>query len=251
MRKFYLIFLLTTIYSFTSYSQIGIGTSTPNGYLDISATDNGFLMPRVTLSSLKTELPVTNPNGVKLAISTMVYHIGTSAIAAGYYYWDGSKWQAIANTNDNKGLQYYAFKTSGSYPSIEKSTLSQNILASGLWNVDLNDSARTTIIGSSAKDGYVILFTGTLIVETAGDFQLQSRSDDGTKVIIDNIPVLNTWQDQGVFNFDGKTTYLAKGKHKIEFWYYENNSSEFMEFRWLKNANGTTGTVNADSFIIE
>ena len=247
MKKYSLTILFTFIYYF-SLAQVGIGTTSPSAQLDVTSTTQGILIPRVDLTSLTIQAPVINPKGGALAVSTMVFHNGTNGITAGYYYWDGAKWQGIGKADENRGLQFYAFSGNGASPNIDKSNFNLTIVNSGLWTGLLNDACRSSI---RTGDNYTILFTGTLVVETAGNFQLQSTSDDGSRVVIDGIPVLNRWIDQGPASFNGSTIYLAKGRHKIEFWYYENSGSETMQFNWLKNANGTTGIVNASSFVIE
>lgn len=229
-------------------AQVGIGTTTPAAQLEVSATNQGILIPRVELTSLVTASPILNPQGGALVTSTMVYHTGVNSINAGYYYWDGTKWQGIGKADENKGLQYYVFSGNGASPNVDKSNFNLTLVGSGLCSGVLNDACRA---GIRSGDNYTILFTGTLVVETAGNFQLQSTSDDGSRVVIDGIPVLNRWIDQGPAAFNGNTIYLAKGMHNVEFWYYENAGSEFMQFNWLQNANGATGLVHASSFIIE
>ncbi|HLO72578.1 MAG TPA: PA14 domain-containing protein [Flavobacterium sp.] len=248
MKKISLLTLLIITFSTISFAQIGIGTTTPNAQLDITSTTQGLLIPRVDLTSLNIQAPVINPKGGSLAVSTIVFHNGTNGITAGYYYWDGTKWQGIGKADENRGLQFYAFTGNGVSPNVDKSNFSLSLVNSGLWSGSLNDACRNTI---RTGDNYTIMFTGTLVVETPGNFQLQSTSDDGSRVVIDGIPVLNRWIDQGPTAFNSSTIYLAKGRHKIEFWYYENTGSEFMQFNWLQNANGTTGIVSANSFVIE
>jgi hypothetical protein len=245
-KKFYLYILLFVVTSINA--QIGIETTTPQAQLDITSNNKGILIPRVALTSLTVQLPVTNPQGGNIVESTLVYHNGTNGISAGYYYWTGSIWQGLAKSDDTRGLQYYAFSGNNSSPNTEKSNLTMSIVNSGLWTGALNDACRGSI---RTGDNYTIVFTGTLVVDTPGNFQIQSNSDDGARVIIDNIPVLNRWVDQGVTIVNGNTIYLSKGKHKIEFWYYENSGSEFMQFSWLQNANGATGVINASSFIVQ
>lgn len=231
-----------------THAQIGIETTSPQAQLDITSTNRGILIPRVALTSLTVQLPVTNPQGGSIAVSTLVYHNGANGISAGYYYWTGTNWQGLAKADDTRGLQFFAFSGNTNSPNIDKSNFNMTIVNSGLWTGLLNDACRSTI---RTGDNYTILLTGTLVVETAGNFQIQSSSDDGARVVIDNIPVLNRWIDQGNTVFNGTTVFLSKGKHKIEFWYYENTGGEFMQFSWLQNANGSTGVINANSFIVE
>jgi len=94
MKKIFLsIFAICTI----SYSQVGINNVTPEAQLDIKATDKGMLIPRVSLTSLATALPVTNPNGGALVASTLVYNTNTT-VGVGFYYWNGSRWIKIADS---------------------------------------------------------------------------------------------------------------------------------------------------------
>lgn len=59
-----------------SYSQnIGIGTTTPDAsaILDITATNKGVLVPQVSLTSLTSAAPTTNP-----ATGLLVYNTDTA-----------------------------------------------------------------------------------------------------------------------------------------------------------------------------
>lgn len=249
MKKYFLLFSLFTI--FTVSSQVGVGTTVPTAQLDVVATNRGILIPRVDLTSLTVAAPVTNPQGGALVVSTMVYHNGTNNINAGYYYWDGTRWQGIGKSAEDRGLQYFVFSgTSGTTPATEKSTLNATLAGSGVWNSAL-DSAAMNTLRNGVEDNFMILFTGTLVVETAGTFRFRARTDDGGRVIVDGVPVVNFWNNQSPADRDGVSFNLAKGKHKIEFWYYENAVGQEMVFSWLSNPTGLTGVVNANSFIIE
>ena len=96
---FILIFLLSAI---KTMAQTGIGTTSPDpsAKLDVSASNKGFLPPRVTLTSLTVATPITNP-----AEGLLVYNNGANLnVPAGYYYWNGASWATIA-TATGAGLQ--------------------------------------------------------------------------------------------------------------------------------------------------
>jgi uncharacterized protein (TIGR02145 family) len=61
--------------SFTSIAQVGIGTTTPGGALDIVSTTSGLVMPRVANTSV-----VVNPNGGAIENGTMVYDLSINCI---------------------------------------------------------------------------------------------------------------------------------------------------------------------------
>jgi hypothetical protein len=78
-------------------AQTGIGTTTPDASakLDVSATNKGFLPPRIALTATNAASPVTSP-----AVGLLVYNTSTAGtapnnVAPGYYFWNGSAWVAI------------------------------------------------------------------------------------------------------------------------------------------------------------
>ena len=74
-------------------AQTGIGTTSPNASarLDVSATNKGFLPPRVSLSDIYDQSTIPSP-----ATGLLVYCKGDAGLAAGYYYWNGNAWATIA-----------------------------------------------------------------------------------------------------------------------------------------------------------
>ncbi len=86
-------------------SQIGVGTETPEGALDLNSknlpvnTYYGLVLPRVELTDATVSTPVVNPNNPShpLAIGTVVYntnttYTGTNDVSPGIYMWDGVDW---------------------------------------------------------------------------------------------------------------------------------------------------------------
>jgi hypothetical protein len=89
MKKFiFLLFLFCKV-----YAQTGIGTTAPHvsAKLDVSATNKGFLPPRVTLTSVTDVATINSP-----AEGLLVYNLGSIGLQAGYYYWNGANWATIA-----------------------------------------------------------------------------------------------------------------------------------------------------------
>ena len=85
------------------FAQVGVGTTTPKAAMDVSSSNQGFLMPRIALTA--TNVPtLVNPNGGLLEVGTMVFNTantaGTYGVKQGLYYWDGAYW--ISNSH-----QYY------------------------------------------------------------------------------------------------------------------------------------------------
>ena len=68
---------------------IGINVLSPQGALDITSSDNGFLIPRISLTSGTADpLPLTTPT-----TSEIIYNTNTIGnVTPGFYFWDSSAW---------------------------------------------------------------------------------------------------------------------------------------------------------------
>jgi hypothetical protein len=88
----YILFFLF-VNAFHLNAQTGIGTATPHSSakLEVSATNKGFLPPRVTFTSATDATTIASP-----AVGLLVYNLGSVGLQAGYYYWNGASWATIA-----------------------------------------------------------------------------------------------------------------------------------------------------------
>jgi hypothetical protein len=82
--------------------NVGIGTQAPasSALLDLSASDKGVLIPRVSLTNVLQTAPVTNPTEGLLVYNTNAVVGGTGGVGKGFYFWAGSRWQRFGNTGD-------------------------------------------------------------------------------------------------------------------------------------------------------
>ena len=88
MRKALLFIVILTS---PMFGQVGIGTTSPNAALDITATNDGLLLPRIALNNTTTAT-VTTPT-----VSELVYNTATAGdVTPGFYYWDGTKWVRLS-----------------------------------------------------------------------------------------------------------------------------------------------------------
>ena len=100
-------FILLLLAIGVTNAQMGIGTDEPHAsaLLDITATDKGLLIPRVTITDLTSNTtPVAGPmesllvynETSKAEVTNSAGAVTTAGIAKGYYYWD-SAWIPISN----------------------------------------------------------------------------------------------------------------------------------------------------------
>lgn len=83
MKK--IILILTLIFSFGMYAQVGINETDPEGALDVKSTDSGLVIPRVANTAAVTNPSIANTT---IAEGTMVYDISSSCIKA----YEGGSW---------------------------------------------------------------------------------------------------------------------------------------------------------------
>ncbi|MDA0177306.1 hypothetical protein OOZ35_07380 [Mesoflavibacter profundi] len=98
-------FLVALFFCFSTqiFAQVGVGTTTPRGALDISSSDQGFIPPQVALTALNVAAPVVNPQGGALTPGTTVWNTNTAGaipnnVSPGMYYWDGTRWVSLAGS---------------------------------------------------------------------------------------------------------------------------------------------------------
>lgn len=67
----------------------------------------------------------------------------------------------------------------------------------------------------------------------AGDYLFQARVDDGMRLWVDNVQVINAWQDGGVRTVSG-TRSLASGWHAVRVEYYERTGEALIDLTWQR-----------------
>ncbi|MQP25666.1 hypothetical protein GFJ94_11390 [Flavobacterium sp. LMO8] len=96
MKKIF-IYLVVLLFGIFSFGQnVGINTANPDNssVLDISSTDKGFLLPRVSLDSISgITTPILNPQTSLLVWNTN--NLIKDGNGIGPYYFDGTNWNLI------------------------------------------------------------------------------------------------------------------------------------------------------------
>ena len=100
--------------AWSAYSQVGIGTLTPNNssQLDVVANNKGILIPRIGLES-STDATTVTKSGAGYENSLLVFNTNTqNDITPGYYYWYVDRWMRIINQDDVVALDKNTTNTS-------------------------------------------------------------------------------------------------------------------------------------------
>lgn len=97
MKK--IVLLIMCVSYLSVYSQIGIGTTSPNGALDINITNDGLLIPRIALSATNVATVLT-PTVSELVYNTFTSAAGPNQVTPGFYFWTGSTWARVGTGNN-------------------------------------------------------------------------------------------------------------------------------------------------------
>ena len=93
MKKNLLVFITCMATALPALSQnVGIGTNTPKGKLEIEASNEGIVIPRIALTALNSAAPLTSPEISELVYNTATAGTAPNNVTPGFYYWNGSTW---------------------------------------------------------------------------------------------------------------------------------------------------------------
>ncbi len=148
------------LFSFASVQaqNVGINTHLPDAsaQLDITATNKGLLVPRISIPNLNAAAPVAAP-----ARSLLVFNINTTT-GLGYYYWDGSQWIKLATDHD---VDHDWYKTT---TTTNPDAISDAIFTRGRVGIGLNNpttpSAQLEVVGGgiTLHGNYGVGFSGAV-----------------------------------------------------------------------------------------
>ena len=166
MKRIYSLFLaLSSTILLHAQNNVGIGTNAPDGtsVLDVTATEKGMLVPRVSLSATNVTTPIKNSSGLAATTTDMpnsllVFNIATAGAAPndvtpGYYYWDkpNNKWVRLqSSVNDwtkSSTISTPAIKTDNQY-------ITGN---AGIGDFSTTDPLKALHIKHSANTGGLLL----------------------------------------------------------------------------------------------
>lgn len=126
--------LLLILFSSFTFSQVGIGTTTPAAALDVTATNDGLLIPRVALSATNVATILT-PTQSELVYNTFTSAAGAFQVTPGFYYWDAiaTSWVRIMNNKDDRITTVNTIFDD--LPNVNPN-ISPKVYCSGYWDKD-------------------------------------------------------------------------------------------------------------------
>jgi YVTN family beta-propeller protein len=92
------------------------------------------------------------------------------------------------------------------------------------------------------KDKFSVRWTGTVEASATGNFQFQTNSDDGVRLWVNGVQVINNWTNHSAtLNTSAAVALIAGNRYAITMEYYENGGRAVAQLRW--KTPGTTSYV--------
>jgi len=188
MKQFFFLLFLLGIIKNSDAQNVGIGTPTPNtsALLDITSTNKGLLIPRMTTSQ---RLTISTPaNGL------MVYDTDKNE----FYHYNGTGWRSIlngeywsrgitsrsriGNSTDSVGIGILSptqwLDVDGNIRTRNNLLADNNVVATGIVSAGtLNTSGSLFVNGPSSLNGNVTANEGLIINNVGATLQLKDGSD--------------------------------------------------------------------------
>jgi len=141
------------------------------------------------------------------------------------------------------GLNYQNYLAGGAQPTYTQDAngniTNRTLLSTGT----VNTVGLTTSSGGSVptrSDGFIIRFYGFINIPTTGTYHFGGQADDGIRIKINNVLVVNSWiESGGDFRQSGPIT-LSAGPVPVEIMYYENGGGQMVNFWWFINGSWQT-----------
>lgn len=97
--------------------------------------------------------------------------------------------------------------------------------------------AGMTINGGVIQDTISIRWTGEVLSTTAGVYNFECASDDGSRLWVNGVLLVNTnWRDQGETGVGGNITLAANTRYSIRMEGYQGNGGVSFRLRWTPPA---------------
>jgi alpha-L-fucosidase len=201
---------------------------------------NGSLQPTISMQAAANETIYYTIDGTEPTTSSAVYSkpfaLAKSATIKARTFSNGTlpgaiaeetvtrhEWQkALALNNAAAGITYKYFEPTGKIDL--KAITSSTVVKSGIA-ATINESVK------QRKEKYALSFEGYVKVNKDGVYHFATLSDDGSKLFINELEVVNNDGEHGSVEKTGKAA-LKKGYHKIRVVYFDSGGGNELKVYW-------------------
>lgn len=136
----------------------------------------------------------------------------------------------VTNTGSDWDASYFSNPDLAGGPVIVRGE------ARSSYPLDLDWGLNSPAPGAIGNDNWSARWRGRFFFE-AGDFMFQARSDDGVRLYIDGIRLIDAWYD-GYKEPSNRFLKLGRGDHEIVVEFYERGGTAFNRVWWYREGTG-------------
>ncbi len=94
---------------------------------------------------------------------------------------------------------------------------------------DFGGGAPSPLIGA---DQFSVRWTGRILADRTQVYTFHTQSDDGVRLWIDGVQLVNDWTDHGIVEHSGTIALTAGRRYDLRMEYYDNSASAFVRLLW-------------------
>lgn len=97
-------------------------------------------------------------------------------------------------------------------------------------------------------DNFSVRWTGTVAAATTGYYRFRTNSDDGVRLWVNGVQMVNNWTDHSPTLNTGASIWLTAGqRYTVRLEYYERGGGAVMQLRWLRPGTSSYVAIPAAS----
>jgi hypothetical protein len=137
-----------------------------------------------------------------------------------------------------EGLNFQTYAAGGSMPTYTQAAdgtiNNRTLLSSGVVSTVNYQWGGGAVLNSGRAEGVIVRFHGFINIPSAGTYSFGGQADDGIRIKVNNIQVVDSWIESGGAFRSGSVS-LPAGVVAIELIYYENGGGAMVNLQWLVN----------------
>lgn len=157
---------------------------------------------------------------------------------------------ARAQSSGVAGLNFQTYAAGGPTPTYTQgadgSITNRTLLSTGTVSTINYNWGGNSVLNSGRNEGVIVRFHGFINIPTAGLYSFGGQADDGIRIRINNIQVVDSWIESGGAFRSGNVN-LPAGVLPVEVMYYENGGGAMVNFQWYVQSTATWQIVPSTS----
>ncbi len=118
-------------------------------------------------------------------------------------------------------------------------------------SVNFDWSTGATGVSGIGVDSFSVRWTGSLRAPSTGAYKFQTESDDGVRLWVNNVLVIDNWNDHGVTTNTSASINLVAGQsYPVRLEFYENGGFAVMKLNWSQPTNSSFTAIGTQVGVV-